>query len=232
MCSQSRDVPCRPPAQLGTSHILQTQNKALSPSPPPCGCLPPGLFFTSAAQIWVPSPMPISFLPRALCFSSDYSLLCRWGRKKTSASATPMLPPTQEADGAFDSSHGSTLLYLLRADLYISNTCKLSPTANRPSLLILTSEGALLYFSINSPPPPPPSPFPPRLLSPPAEGVPCSKPHATNKHNWSMQHRSHPSEMIWSIHIALSPQFLSPGPGSGCHGRRMRESHSSCSVKI
>lgn len=153
MCSQSRDVPCRPPAQLGTSHILQTQNKALSPSPPPCGCLPPGLFFTSAAQIWVPSLMPISFLPRALCFSSDYSLLCRWGKKKTSASATPMLPPTQEADGAFDSSHGSTLLYLLRADLYISNTCKLSPTANRPSLLILTSEGALLYFSINSPPP-------------------------------------------------------------------------------
>lgn len=75
------------------------------------------------------------------------------GKKKTSASATPMLPPTQEADGAFDSSHGSTLLYLLRADLYISNTCKLSPTANRPSLLILTSEGALLYFSINSPPP-------------------------------------------------------------------------------
>lgn len=153
MCSQSRDVPCRPPAQLGTSHILHTQNKALSPSPPPCGCLPPGLFFTSAAQIWVPSPMPISFLPRALCFSSDYSLLCRWGKKKNSASATPMLPPTQEADGAFDSSHGSTLLYLLRADLYISNTCKLSPTANRPSLLILTSEGALLYFSINSPPP-------------------------------------------------------------------------------
>lgn len=24
----------------------------------------------------------LSFLPRALCFSSDYSLLCRWGKKK------------------------------------------------------------------------------------------------------------------------------------------------------
>lgn len=52
---------------------------------------------------------------------------------------------------SIDSSHGSTLLCLLRADLYLSNTCKLSAIANRPSLLILTSEGALLYFSVNSP---------------------------------------------------------------------------------
>lgn len=231
MCSQSRGVPCTPPAQLGTSHILQTQNKALSPSPPPSGCLPPGLFYQCCPDLGAFTHANLFSPQSTLLFFRLFTPL-QMEKKKTSASATPMLPPTQEADRAFDSSHGSTLLYLLRADLYISNTCKLSPTANRPSLLILTSEGALLYFSINSPPPPPPSPFPPRLLSPPAEGVPCSKPHATNKHNWSMQHRSHPSEMIWSIHIALSPQFLSPGPGSGCHGRRMRESHSSCSVKI
>lgn len=116
------------------------------------------------------------------------------------------------------------LLYLLRADLYISNTCKLSATANRPSLLILTTEGALLYFSINTPP---------HLLLPlPASSLPSSNPHATYTHNPRMQHKSHPFEIIWSVHIALSPQLLYPALGSACYDGRMRESHSSCSVKI
>lgn len=191
----------------------------------PRGCSLPGLF-NNTFWIWASSA-------HASLFCSTWSTLpfFRLLQIEKTASVTPMLPPTQEADGAFDSSHGSTLLYLLRADLYISNTCKLSSTANRPSLLILTSEGALLYFSINFLPSTFSFPSQPPL-SPQTEGVPCSNPHATNKHNPSMQHKSHPSEMIWSIHIALSPQFLSPGPGSACHGRRMRESHSSCSVKI
>lgn len=123
----------------------------------PCGCSLPGLF-TNTSWIWV-SSAHASLLPLSTWSTLPFfRLFAPLQIEKNSASATPMLPPTQEADGAFDSSHGSTLLYLLRADLYISNTCKLSSTANRPSLLILTSEGAVLYFSINFPPPPSPSP--------------------------------------------------------------------------
>lgn len=86
-------------------------------------------------------PMPVSSFPQSTLpdFFADWRTLC----------FTDSHAPSHS--GASDSSHGNTLLYLLPADLYISNACKLSPAANRPSLLILTSEGAWLYFSISSP---------------------------------------------------------------------------------
>lgn len=140
--SQGRAVSCRLLAQLNTSHILQSQNKAPSPSVLQLltvwtSLLPPS---TNTAWIWASSSHAHLFFPP----KHSASLLCRLENP-----LLQQLPCSLPLRSLWQLTWEHT--YLLPADLYISNACKLSPAANRPSLLILTSEGAWLYFSINSP---------------------------------------------------------------------------------